>query len=419
MSLNAGNLFRPEALDNSYTRLEGKVILINVPGLTKITVLLVTIIVTSLIFVSQASFSTYESVDGILKSAGSVLKVYPRQNSVITKLNVEEGQHVKAGDDLLSLRNNATRIAGTSGRELEKIELEFQLGNLDTKKNTMESRYQFEREKLNIRINNNIQKISTLARKISLLHEREKIMNALYQGKQKMLADGGISQNDVNTARIDYLLVQEDLHDRQAERKESQGALKQLNYDVKALPVNQRAESANIDNEISQMKKQLIQLQGQIEYTLQARQAGVVSNIVALEGEAVSANFPLLAITAAEEDLLAELYIPSRAIGFIKKGLKVYIRFDAFPHQHYGDIEGEVYEMSNVLLFPTEWPNPLILQVPVYRIKVKLSADTILAKGQQIKLQRGLRLNADIVLEEKTVLEYLLSPLLEIKNKMH
>jgi hypothetical protein len=81
---------------------------------------------------------------------------------------------------------------------------------------------------LEIRITNNQQKIATLRRKIQLLTEREKIMEALYFSKQNVLAKGSISQNEVDSARIDYLLVEESLHDRKEDVSDSLGALKKL-----------------------------------------------------------------------------------------------------------------------------------------------------------------------------------------------
>lgn len=134
MSLNANNLFRKEVLESVNSSLDGNVILINVPSFTKITITIVTIIAISLIFISRAKFSTYESADSLLKGSSSELKVYPRDNAVITKLNVNEGQYVDVGDDLLSLRRSSARLEGTSDMELEKNELEHQLKNLILKK---------------------------------------------------------------------------------------------------------------------------------------------------------------------------------------------------------------------------------------------------------------------------------------------
>jgi hypothetical protein len=71
-----------------------------------------------------------------------------------------------------------------------------------------------------------------------------------------------------------------------------------------------------------------------------------------------------------------------------------------------------------MLLFPSDWPNPLNLKQPVYRVKVKLDSQAMLVAGEPVNLQQGLFLDADIVLERRTILDYLISPILEIKNNL-
>jgi hypothetical protein len=144
-----------------------------------------------------------------------------------------------------------------------------------------------------------------------------------------------------------------------------------------------------------------------------------VTNITSNEGELVFTNKPILSIIPEEANLYAELYVPSRSIGFLEVGQIVRMRLDAFPVSKYGDIEGEVYEINRILSMPSEWSNPLNIQNPIYRVKVSLNEQYIKVFEERIPLQSGLHLDADIVLESQTIYQTLISPIIELNKSIH
>ena len=52
--------------------------------------------------------------------------------------------------------------------------------------------------------------------------------------------------------------------------------------------------------------------------------------------------------------LLAELFVPSRAIGFVEPGQRVRLMVDAFPYQRFGTLGGRVETVSQAVLSPNE-----------------------------------------------------------------
>ena len=110
--------------------------------------------------------------------------------------------------------------------------------------------------------------------------------------------------------------------------------------------------------------------------------------------------------------LVADLYVPTRAVGFIQPGQDVQLMIDAFPHQRFGTGRGTIERVSRTVLAPAEVAIPgLNLQEPVFRARVALSRETMEAYGEDLSLQPGMLLQADIIIDRRTLIEWLLDPL--------
>ena len=64
----------------------------------------------------------------------------------------------------------------------------------------------------------------------------------------------------------------------------------------------------------------------------------------AASGSSVGPDAPLMTLVPAGARLEARLYGPSRAIGFVRPGQRVLLRYEAFPHQKFGQYEGVVQQ---------------------------------------------------------------------------
>jgi membrane fusion protein len=128
-----------------------------------------------------------------------------------------------------------------------------------------------------------------------------------------------------------------------------------------------------------------------------------------------------LSIVPAGAKMQAYLYAPSRAIGFVKPGDKVQMRYQAYPYQKFGQAQGTVAFVAKVALSGNELTG-LAQQAnggePLYRITVDLSAQTVKAYGRQQALQAGMLLDADILQEKRRLYEWVLEPLYTLSGKL-
>ncbi|WP_404932111.1 HlyD family efflux transporter periplasmic adaptor subunit [Massilia atriviolacea] len=149
---------------------------------------------------------------------------------------------------------------------------------------------------------------------------------------------------------------------------------------------------------------------------------GVVSALQVKNGTPVSLNQTLAVIVPEHGNgirsaLEIELWAPSRAIGMVRNGAKVKVMFDAFPYQIFGVGEGQVRFVSSAPVLPNELPIPTEMNEQLYKIRVALERDSLSAYGKQWPLAPGMRVSADLVLEERSLLDWLLDPLHAIKRR--
>ncbi|WP_077296504.1 HlyD family efflux transporter periplasmic adaptor subunit [Aquaspirillum sp. LM1] len=178
------------------------------------------------------------------------------------------------------------------------------------------------------------------------------------------------------------------------------------------IPTRTDQELADIDRDFGVLAQETAELQTRDRYAITAPLDSIVTSITAQVGQPINGQ-ALAILLPVDAQLEANLYLPSRAIGFIEIGQKVRLRYQAYPYQKFGQYDGIVKEIARSPIPVNELPmaSPLISQEVVYRVTVKLAAQYILAYGKQIMLRPGMALEADIEQERRRLIEWILEPL--------
>ena len=88
-------------------------------------------------------------------------------------------------------------------------------------------------------------------------------------------------------------------------------------------------------------------------------------------------------------------------------------RFSSF--QRFGAYSGQVVTVSKTILSETDTGSPVQLREPAYKVVASLDRPDIDANGQKIPLQAGMLLRADILLERRELVRWLLDPILNVR----
>jgi membrane fusion protein len=106
----------------------------------------------------------------------------------------------------------------------------------------------------------------------------------------------------------------------------------------------------------------------------------------------------------------------ARAIGFVQPGTAVWLRYEAFPYERFGQFPGRVREMYRSAIPIGELPLAQTAAARtcewVYRIRVELAGQTVATASGMQALQPGMPVQASLVAERRTLFEWMFEPLL-------
>jgi membrane fusion protein len=185
----------------------------------------------------------------------------------------------------------------------------------------------------------------------------------------------------------------------------------ETNFTLQQLPTVMAQKVQALRNDLAATDQRIAEIHGRRAYVIRAPTAGRISTLQATVGQNADPQRLQLEIIPEHAVLQAELLVPARAIGFVEAGQPVRILYDAFPYQHFGTYTGHIVKVSQTLLTGADVAGPIALKEPAYRITAALDRADIDANGKKIALQPDMLLKADIILEKRSLVSWLTSPL--------
>jgi membrane fusion protein len=112
------------------------------------------------------------------------------------------------------------------------------------------------------------------------------------------------------------------------------------------------------------------------------------------------------------------LRLPSTAVGFIQPGQHVRVSYDAFPYQRFGQYEGTVRSVSQSDVPVAAASGNAQDQRAVFLVHVDLAKSSVKAYGTEIALRPGHTLSADIEIDTRRLIAWMLDPLLAFSGRL-
>jgi len=149
------------------------------------------------------------------------------------------------------------------------------------------------------------------------------------------------------------------------------------------------------------------------QQTLTAPINGVVQQLaVHTVGGVVTPAQQLMVVVPHGHQLEAEAWVENKDIGFVKAGQPVEIKVEAFPFTRYGVIDGRLVSVSNDAV-PQEKGGL------VYAARVEMGRRTVQVEDKLVNLSPGMAITVEIKTEQRRLIEFFLSPLLQsLKESM-
>ena len=410
-------LFRPEVIAARGARLHGEVMLASTLP-TWLTTGFVTLAAAgALAWVSLASYARTEQVPGVVTSVQPLAKVVAPRPGLVTKVAVHEGDIVRAGDPLVTVQVEQMTAGGAEPATASLAAIEAQRQLAEQRLALEPARTAAERTRLEATIRGADEQREQLTEQLTLQDGMIASTKQSFDQIAPVVANGFITKAEYERRRQLWLQAEETRRSLLQQRDAAVSSAAQARAELQRLPIDSAGNLSQLHASIEQLAQGRAQQAAEQGYAAVAPIAGRVTALQTAPGRFADGRVPLLTIVPERAVMMVDLYAPSRSMGFVAPGQAVRLLYDAFPYQRFGSFGGHIAAVSRAVIAPNEVDAALALKDPVYRVTVALDHQKVHAFGSDIPLQPGMTLAANIVLERRTFLGWLLDPLRAVANR--
>lgn len=410
-------LFRQEAIDAQREKLLGAVSIARPVPLWVFTLLAAAFAAALIAFAFWGEYTRRERVEGFLALDAGAARLLAPEAGIVAELVVKEGDEVEAGAAIARISLERSTAAGATS-ELVQRELKQQQQSLQSEVESARLLAAQLQEQLRARIATLRAELEQADGEIQLQSTRVASARDELARTQKLVADRFLSDTALMQKRNELLEQQVKLQALRRSRAALERDLLAARAELAAVDLKLRQQIDQLERKRSELQTTRVQEEARRETVIRAPIAGTVTNIAVARGDSVAADALLATVLPKGSGLRAQLLVPTRAAGFIEPGNVVVLRYDAFPFQRFGQYRGQVESISRTVWSPGEKVGPMTAREPVYRVDVRLDSQTVRAGGQEMPLKPGMTLSADILLEKRTVFEWVFEPVLELRSRV-
>ncbi|MWP48430.1 MULTISPECIES: HlyD family secretion protein [unclassified Gilliamella] len=421
MSESNRSLFREDAINNNQVRFCGQILLTRPYSIRALTFLFSLLFISFFIFFIFFSYSRKIHVNGTLLPVDGIIRILPSESGIIDEVLVQEAQAIKQGDSLFILKNSKFLPIQA---DIEKFLLQRKASLIDD--------HQILLKQYSVKTQSAIQSKNNLEEERQLLEsqivaqkERVSIATNLVQKYRNLINSKSISLLEYEQRKSDLLDQQSILFDLQRKLTSINRDINNSDIELLQLPLQEKRDYARYTQELNAIEKEIAENNAQKFIIISAPKDGTISTIMVSKGQSIEENSLIATILPKDYTLEANLFIPSNSLGFIKLGMPVLLRYQAYPYQKFGQHKGTITEISSNAVQINELKSLGIYSQQFnnekdayYRVKVKLEKQNILVYGQYYPLKIGMSLEANIVLEDRKIYEWILESLFSINGDL-
>ncbi len=395
------------------------------------------------IFFLWAYFAQIDEIargDGDIVPSGENQMIQNLEGGIVEEILVKEGESVEKNQLLVKINNEKSK-SSLSTNEIKADALEAMIVRLRAESSGSEfkvpqemqeripqfienekSLYYTNKEQFNSKLSGLKEQLSQRKHELSEARStRDSMENSLRMIKQEVEMTEPMVAKGVRS-RIDFLKLQREANEVQ-ERYDSarlsiprlQSAIKEVQNNIdEATLLFQSDAKLKLNEAISELKgyrANSTALEDQVTRTLvRAPMKGIVQKLfVHTVGGVVQPGADILEIVPTDSTLLVEVKIKPSDIAFIYFGQKAIVKFSAYDFAIYGGLEGEVVLISADTIKDDK-------DNVFYTVRIKTDKNYLERNGKKLKIIPGMTVSADIITGRKSVLDYILKPILKTKQ---
>ncbi|WP_163832663.1 HlyD family secretion protein [Spartinivicinus ruber] len=378
-------------------------------------VLFITIIV-----LVSFQYAPGETVTGYLEPEKGLIKVKSPYSGQVDDIFIKLGDKVSKGTPLFSILNENIDTNQVSFQQ-QNVQLQNQQKQTLTKQISQLDEEIIIEKKINQSTNRRLKNdksslVTKLALQKQLIHKLTKHVTRL----KKLAKTKIVSEKVLDDAEIRLFQAKQ-------QQLELTDNLQQVNLEIENHQEDFQRKKIQIEKQRAELKIQLNNIQRQAndynsnrKKVVTARTSGIIQKINVVQGSTILPSEQIAVEIQPENSkgLKAVLYIPSPRVGIAREGQPVRVLVDAYPVEKFGTLKGIVTQLSNVASYAKESNIKLDDRLIYYRAEVDIDKQYMQLHDKQYPLRPGLTLSADLIQEQRTLMEWIFEPLYRIKKRL-
>lgn len=380
------------------------------------------------------TWAAFANVDELARGQGKIVPsgqnqvVQSLEGGIVEQIFVREGDSVTKNQPLIKI-DNKTFMSNFGETEKRLDELKAKYLRLKAEANGEDFEFNKDRDQnITEYINHEISLFTTNKEQLNeQLNQKKAEINSLEARVKNLKSSYDLTQKEINitkplvergiVSQVDFLQLQKRLTDTKVELDNSileipraKAAINEINL---AFKNKAKAEFNEVSAEISRLKETRIGLEDKVDRTLiKSPVNGVITkmNIHTISG-IIKPGEDIFEIVPDEDTLIAEIKVKPSDVAFLRTGLKATVKITAYDFGVYGGLEGVVDQISADTQTNEKKPDDVY-----YLVRVKTDKNYLGDAKNPLKIKVGMIVSADIMTGKKTVLDYILKPILKVKQ---
>lgn len=404
---------------------------------------LVSFTITIFAFIIWAS---YAKIDEIARGSGKVVPsgqnqvIQNLEGGIVSEILVKEGDFVKKDQILLKISNEKSSSTLVSNEikidylkaQIKRLEAQIKQEPFEYKKSEDENLNSFLENEKKL-YESNTQQIES---KVQILKEqliqKQSDLNDIKQTIQHLKFSVDAIKKEVKMtepmvkrgirAEVDFLKLQREESEAIQKLQSAKLSINKTKSEIKEIKkkIEETYEAYEIKSQekLNEITTSLKDLQAnsvanldQVNRTIvKSPSNGIVQKLyVNTIGGAIKPAQDLIEVVPTDYNLIVEVKILPSDIAFIYQGQNAVVKFSAYDFSIYGGLEGEVINISPDTITEKD-------DKTYYLVRIKTDKNYIGTEEKKMKIIPGMIADVDIITGKKSILDYILKPILKTKQ---
>ena len=410
-------LFRREAVHHATRRLAGTVILATPLSVKTLGLFLAAVLFAAAGFAANASYARKATVIGYLVPDQGMIRATSQTAGTLKTVIVREGDMVKAGDRIAELALS-TETADGNVSDLISKSLNAEVEAARNKVKSRQAQLEVERQQSAIRLSKADSELKQLATQVALQEKQVKIARSQLAIGEEVARKRLMPLRELEARRSAALTAEQELAGHRRQQTSVERDIADIKARLASIPLEISAAQSEAQTAEASLQQRKAESEARRAQFVTAPVSGRIAALPVAAGQTIASGGTVAVIVPEGGRLEAELLAPSRSIGFVKQGQEVALSLEAFPYQRFGTVPGTIRTVSTTVIGPNEVGfQGLKVEEPVFRIRVSLARDAMQAYGQDIPMQPGMLVSAEIVFDRRSLIQWLFDPIYAVGQR--